>query len=145
MAGPLTGASGPGRGKRHFRVVLAREKVVAAASDRFLVVVDETKESSELNRPVPIEVLPDALASVSRDIEALGGDPTVRDGSGKDGPVVTDNGNFMADCDFGPIADPGALASQLSSIPGLIEHGLFVGMADAVYVGTDEDVAIERY
>jgi len=122
-----------------------REKVVAAASDRFLVVVDETKRSPQLDRPVPVEVLPDAWASVATAIDDFGWDPTLRKGSGKDGPVVTDNGNLVGDCAVGEIDDPAGLANQLSAIPGVLEHGLFVGMADAVYVGRGNDVAIERF
>ena len=120
----------------------AREKLVDAAADRFLVVVDETKRASALDLAVPIEVLPDAVPVVNADLRALGGDPTLRDAERKDGPVVTDNGNLVVDCEFGAIAAPETLAADLAAIPGVVEHGLFVGMADAVYVGTDDGVEV---
>lgn len=122
----------------------AREKVVAAASDRFLVVVDETKLAPRLDRPVPVAVLPEAWNPVARTIRDLGGEPALREGSGKDGPVVTDDGNLVLDCDFGPVDDPAALAGRLSPVPGVVEHGLFVGMADAVYVGSGDGVEVRE-
>ncbi|MFT4884460.1 MAG: ribose 5-phosphate isomerase A, partial [Natronomonas sp.] len=73
----------------------AREKLVDAAADRFLVVADETKLTTTLDLAVPIEVLPDAEPVVSSDLETLGGTPTLRDAERKDGPVVTDNGNLV--------------------------------------------------
>jgi ribose 5-phosphate isomerase A len=114
----------------------AREKVVAAAADRFLVVVDDTKLASALSHPVPVEVLPDAEASAIRHLRDLGGDPTLRAAERKDGPVVTDNGNFVVDCEFGTVDDPGSLADRLSAVPGVVEHGLFVDLADALVVGS---------
>ena len=122
----------------------AREKVVAAASDRLLVVVDDSKLADQLDAPVPLAVLPDAWAPVTAAVRDLGGDPTLREGGGKDGPVVTDDGNLVLDCEFGPIDDPAALAGALSSIPGVVEHGLFVGMADAVYVGSEDGVEVRE-
>ena len=118
----------------------AREKVVDAAADRFVVVADPSKLVGTLSHPVPVEVLPDAYAAVERDIDALGGDATLRRGEAKDGPAVTDNGNLVLDCAFGPIDDPGSLARTLSGVPGVVEHGLFVDLADTVYVGTDDGV-----
>ncbi|WP_435183853.1 ribose-5-phosphate isomerase RpiA [Halobellus sp. EA9] len=120
----------------------AREKVVDAAAERFVVVVDPSKTAETLSRSVPVEVLPDARAAVERDIDALGGEPTLRRAERKDGPVVTDNGNVVLDCDFGAIAEPAALAADLAAVPGVVEHGLFVGLADAVYVGTDDGVEV---
>jgi len=81
----------------------------------------------------------DTLASV---IEDLGGDPELRRAARKDGPVVTDNGNLVLDCDFGSIDDPAALAGALAALPGVVEHGLFVGMADEVHVGTADGVTV---
>jgi ribose 5-phosphate isomerase A len=122
----------------------AREKLVAAAADRFLVVVDDSKPAGQLHRAVPVEVLPDAVPVVEARLEALGGEPALRAAERKDGPVVTDNGNLVVDCEFGPIADAAALAADLASIPGVLEHGLFVGMADEVHVGTDDGVEVRR-
>jgi ribose 5-phosphate isomerase A len=123
----------------------AREKLVDAAADRFLVVVDGTKLATTLDLAVPIEVLPDAEPVVSSDLEALGGTPTLRDAERKDGPVVTDNGNLVVDCEFGSIVDPAALAADIAAIPGVVEHGLFVDLADEIHVGTETGVdVIER-
>ena len=118
----------------------AREKVIDAAADRFVVVADPSKVVDALSHPVPVEVLPDVHPAVERDIAALGGEPTLRRAEAKDGPVVTDNGNLVVDCALGPIDDPEAVARSLSAIPGVVEHGLFVGLVDAVYVGTDDGV-----
>ena len=120
----------------------AREKLVAAAADRFLVVADETKRAATLGAPVPLEVLPDAVPVVERELAGLDGDPTLREAERKDGPVVTDNGNFVVDCDFGAIPEPAALATDLAGLPGVVEHGLFVGMADEIHVGTDDGVEV---
>ncbi|WP_101295264.1 ribose-5-phosphate isomerase RpiA [Halegenticoccus soli] len=123
----------------------AREKIVDAAAKRFVVVADPSKESDALDRPVPVEVLPAARTAVARAIEGAGGEPTLRSAERKDGPVVTDNGNLVLDCDFGRIDDPAALARTLSGTPGVVEHGLFVGLADEVHVGTDEGVTVRRF
>jgi ribose 5-phosphate isomerase A len=120
----------------------AREKVVASAAAEFLVVADDSKLAASLDHSVPLEVLPDALACVERAVRDAGGDPTLRDAERKDGPVITDNGNLVLDCDFGAVADPASVARDLSGIAGVVEHGLFVGIADAVFVGDDAgDVA----
>ncbi|GAB3032204.1 ribose-5-phosphate isomerase RpiA [Natronobiforma cellulositropha] len=120
----------------------AREKLVAAAADRFVVVADPSKRVDRLERSVPLEVLPDALPVVTRAVRARSGEPTLREAVHKDGPVVTDNGNLVLDCAFGTIDDPEALATALATIPGVVEHGLFVDMADTVYVGTDEGLEV---
>jgi len=122
----------------------AREKVVDAAADRFVVVADPSKPVETLSRPVPIEVLPDAYAAVERDLDTLRGKPTLRRAERKDGPVVTDNGNLVLDCEFGAIDDPRSLARSLSAVPGVVEHGLFVDLVDAVYIGTDDGVEVRR-
>ncbi|MGQ4556408.1 ribose-5-phosphate isomerase RpiA [Halobellus sp. GM3] len=122
----------------------AREKIVDAAADRFVVVADPSKAVETLDRAVPVEVLPDAHTAVERDVAALGGEPALRRAERKDGPVVTDNGNLVLDCEFGPIDDPNALAAALSGVPGVVEHGLFVDLVDAAYVGTDDGVDVRR-
>jgi len=116
---------------------LAREKVVDASAKKLLIVVDEQKLVKKLGeqQPVPLEVLPFAHQAVIRRISKLGGKPTLREGKGKVGPIVTDNGNFIVDSDFGTIDDPANLEKQLKTIPGIIETGLFVDMATSVYVG----------
>ena len=117
---------------------LTREKIVASATKQFVIVADETKLIEKLgtNCGVPIEVLPFALPTVASKMLAMGGKPVLREAKGKVGPVVTDNGNFIVDVAFGPINAPKRLDSQLKSIPGVIETGLFIEMADIVYVGT---------
>lgn len=123
----------------------AREKVVDAFADRFLVVADPSKETETLDRPVPVEVLPDARATVAHSVRVAGGDPALRSADRKDGPVVTDNGNLVLDCDFGPIDDPEALARTLADTPGVVEHGLFVGLADEVHVGHEDGVTVREF
>jgi len=138
-----TGSLGPatalvkGGGAAH-----AREKLVDAAADRFLVVADPSKETPVLDRPVPIEVLPAARSVVAEAVRSAGGDPELRAAERKDGPVVTDNGNLVIDCAFGDIADPGALSATLSETPGVVEHGLFVDLADEIHVGTESGVRV---
>ncbi|MEF8757576.1 MAG: ribose-5-phosphate isomerase RpiA [Halobacteriales archaeon] len=120
----------------------AREKVIDASADRLLIVVDPSKRAEALSHPVPVEVLPDARPLVERRVTAVGGEPALRAAERKDGPVVTDNGNLVLDCDFGRIEEPASLANALASIPGVVAHGLFVDLADAVYVGTEEGVEV---
>jgi len=122
----------------------AREKIVDASADRFLVVADPTKLAETLSQPVPVELLPAARTTVADAVGAHGGDPTLRRAERKDGPVITDNGNLVIDCDFGEITDPGALAGELAALPGVVEHGLFVGLADAVYVGREDGVTVRE-
>ena len=122
----------------------AREKLVDAAADRFLVVADPSKEAPRLDRSVPVEVLPAGRTAVAEAVREAGGEPTLRRAERKDGPVVTDNGNLVLDCAFGEIADPSALSATLSAVPGVVEHGLFVGIADEVHVGTESGVRVEE-
>jgi len=118
----------------------AREKLVDVAADRFLVVADVTKCTDVLTHPVPIEVLASGRGVVAEAVAAAGGNATLRRAERKDGPVVTDNGNLVLDCDFGPIAEPATLARTLAETPGVVEHGLFVGLADELHVGTEAGV-----
>lgn len=120
----------------------AREKVVDAAADRLLVVADPSKLSATLDRAVPVEVLPDARTTVAESVRDANGEPELRRAERKDGPVVTDNGNLVLDCAFGSIGEPAALSATLSAIPGVVEHGLFVGLTDEVHVGTDDGVDV---
>jgi len=121
---------------------LMREKVVASASRLYILVADERKLADRLGagQPLPLEVLPFALGSVLRGIEELGSKAVVRKGSGKLGPVVTDNGNFIVDADFGAIPDPRGLDAELKAVPGVLETGLFLGYAHLAYVGTESGV-----
>lgn len=113
------------------------EKVVAALGRQFVVVVDESKLVQTLGQgkyPVPVEVIAPALPFVMRCMQDLGGKPIVRNGSGKLGPVISDLGHPIINVDFGPIADAPRLSQQLDSIPGVVGHGLFIGMANQVIV-----------
>jgi ribose 5-phosphate isomerase A len=123
----------------------AREKVVDAAADRLLVVVDESKVAPRLDRPVPVETLPDAAPTVRERVEDLDGQPALRPAERKDGPVVTDNGNLVLDCDFGTVEDPRALGRRLDGVPGVVAHGLFVGLTDELHVGSDGGVTVHEY
>ena len=120
----------------------AREKLVDTVAERFVVVADPSKQADVLSHPVPVEVLPVAHSVVAGAVRDAGGEPSLRRAERKDGPVVTDNGNLVLDCDFGDITEPSALARTLSEIPGIVEHGLFVGSADEVHVGTDSGVRV---
>lgn len=122
---------------------LAREKIVAFASKQNIIIADENKKAEFLgqnNHPVPVEVLPFAISFVKRKIREIGGKSVVREGKGKVGPVITDNGNVIMDSFFGKIGDPVALEPKLKMIPGVVETGLFIGSTDTVYVGTRSSV-----
>lgn len=112
------------------------EKVVAALADSFVLVVDTSKLVSRLGEscPIPLEVVPPALGLVLRRVTELGGSARLRVGTGKVGPVVSDLGNLIVDATFGAIDDLEALDRALNGIPGVVGHGLFVGMADRVLV-----------
>lgn len=116
-----------------------KEKIVSCSSKMFAVVIDGNKLKDVLNRSVPIEALPYARKLVEKKIADLGGKCAIRTGPGKDGPTISDNGNFIMDCDFGPINKPALLGEKLSQIPGLVEHGIFTN-ADVVYVGYEDRV-----
>lgn len=113
-----------------------REKLVDSRADRFVVVVDETKLSDALGSfPLPVEVVPEAYRQVMDALAELGAVPELRMAVRKAGPVVTDQGNLVVDATFDVIADPAALEPQINNIPGVLENGLFVGLADEVLVG----------
>jgi ribose 5-phosphate isomerase A len=118
---------------------LLREKIAAQASRRVIIVVDDNKLSPRLGtrHSLPLEVLPFGWLSQFRYIESLGAEVEARlnpDGS----PFITDSGNMILDCNFGPIADPAELAGKLSLRAGIVEHGLFIGLAtDAIVAGRD--------
>jgi ribose 5-phosphate isomerase A len=118
---------------------LAREKIVAAASKLNVVIADEHKRVKllgEKGQGVPVEVLPFAISLVKRRIAAAGGKPVLREGKGKLGPTITDNGNAILDSYFGEIAAPAELDVKIKMIPGVVETGFFVGLTDIAYFGT---------
>jgi ribose 5-phosphate isomerase A len=121
---------------------LLREKIVAQASRREIIVVDESKLSPALGTrsPVPVEVIPFGWRSQAAYLESLGARVTLR--QTRDGtPFETDQGNVILDCNFGPISQPGQLASKLSERVGIVEHGLFLGLATDVIVGTTQGIS----
>lgn len=119
---------------------LLREKIVATASDRMVVIADDSKLSKTLGRhPLPVEVVRFGLAATMRLIEALSaeagceGEIRLRPGQG-DLPFITDQGNLIVDCAFHSIPEPEVLAFALKRVPGVVEHGLFLGLADLALV-----------
>ena len=114
-----------------------REKVVDSLAKEFVVVVDGGKLSDKLgsNFLLPVEVIPMAIAPVMQSLEKLGGKPELRMGIKKAGPVVTDQGNLVVDVKFDRIDDPAKLEKEINNLPGVLENGLFVGVADVVLIG----------
>jgi ribose 5-phosphate isomerase A len=120
---------------------LLREKIVAAASQRLAIIVDGSKLVDRLgtHSPVPVEVVAFGLEASQASLEVLGASVSVR-ASASGAPFVTDNGNRMVDCRFGPIADPARLQRRIRRIVGVVECGLFVGRADPVFVADRDGV-----
>ncbi len=118
-----------------------REKVVDALAEIFVVVVDGGKLVDRLGSTflLPVEVIPMAVAPVMRSLEKLGGKPELRMGIKKAGPVVTDQGNLVIDVKFDKIDDPAELEKTINNMPGVLENGLFVGVADVILVGEIKD------
>ena len=114
-----------------------REKVVDALAKEFIVVVDEGKLVDKLGSTflLPVEVIPMAVAPVMRSLEKLGGKPELRMGVKKAGPVVTDQGNLVIDVKFDHIKNPVEMEKEINNLPGVLENGIFVGVADIIMVG----------
>ena len=111
-------------------------------ADQFVVLADPSKLVDRLGSrvPIPVEVMPMAASPVMHALEALGGVPVLRSGVRKDGPVVTDQGFWVIDVRFNPIADPEALNRALKMLPGVLDHGLFLGLATMALVGEPDGV-----
>jgi ribose 5-phosphate isomerase A len=130
---------------------LLREKIVATASDRVVIIADESKVVAKLGTyPLPVEVVRFGLIATMRLMEALAaevgceGAIRIRPGQGQT-PFVTDQGNLIVDCAFGSIAEPEVLAFALKRVPGVVEHGLFLGLADlAIVAGSGGVKALRR-
>jgi ribose 5-phosphate isomerase A len=117
-----------------------REKIVASVSKRFVVIGDSAKQVPLLGKfPLPMEVIPFAQSLIKPQIEALGASVALRQYA-YGNPYVTDEGHHILDCTFGEIADPPALAQKFCNIPGVVEHGLFIGMAEMALIGKDGEV-----
>ena len=122
---------------------LLREKIVAAASSRFIVIVDRDKLVDRLGEagPLPVEVAQFGWQATAGALERLGSRPELRCAvSGQ--PFVTDGGNFILDCLFGPIADPAETERRIKSIVGVVENGLFVGRSSAVIVASHDGIEV---
>jgi ribose 5-phosphate isomerase A len=119
---------------------LLREKIVASATKQLVIVADATKQVERLGKfPLPVEVIRFAQALVTKRIAALGADVRLR--TNPDGqPFVTDEHNHILDCRFGEIRDPDELSHQLSDMPGVVEHGLFIGMASVVLFARGSEI-----
>jgi ribose 5-phosphate isomerase A len=127
---------------------LLREKIVAAASDRMIVIADDSKWVEVLGRfPLPLEVIPFGLAATQRAIRSafaksgVSGQMVIR--KGQDGHVfVTDGGHWIVDAHLGRITDTAGLAQLLNAIPGVVEHGLFVGLASVAMLAGPEGIRV---
>ena len=118
-----------------------REKIIASVSKRFVVIADSAKQVQTLGKfPLPVEVVSFAQSLIAPRIEKLGANVALRLRTGGM-PYVTDEGHHILDCTFGAIADPPALAARLREIPGVVEHGLFIGMAEMALIGRDGKVS----
>jgi len=111
---------------------LTREKIVSQASNKFIVIAEGRKFVERLNMPVPIEIIPFSYGYVKRRLESMGGICNLRFGKGKVGPVVTDNGNFIIDCDFGVIESPKEMEKDLNCIAGVVENGIFCNVDEVI-------------
>lgn len=122
---------------------LLREKIVASASKRFVIVADKSKSVEKLGHfPLPVEVIPMAAPLVTGSLRELGFTPNIR--TNKNGTqYITDEGNLILDCSGLLIEDPDTMAAELDSIVGVVEHGLFLDMADLALIAGDQEV-IER-
>ena len=124
-----------------------QEKIVDSLAKKFIVVVDGNKMVDKLGStvPVPVEVIPKALTPVIRQLKELGGSPDLRMGVKKAGPVVTDQGNLIIDTKFDYVNDPKSLEAIINNIPGVLDNGLFVDLADLILIGEIiEDVPVVR-
>jgi ribose 5-phosphate isomerase A len=113
------------------------EKIVAHASRNYAIIVDSSKIVGRLGEkaPVPLELVPEALLTVSEAVKALGGGPALRMARMKDGPVITDHGNFVLDVRFPAAFDPPAMGRELALIPGVLAHGIFTRPVTDLLVG----------
>ncbi len=121
---------------------LTMEKIIEYRAGTFVVLVDESKLVDYLGQkmPVPIEVIPAVWRAIKEELEVFNATAELRMASKKDGPVVTENGNFILDAHFPKIDDPLDLEIELNNIPGVVENGIFADIADIVLVGTKEGV-----
>ena len=127
---------------------LVQEKIIASTSKKLVIIADYTKKSEFLGehwkKGVPIEIIPLAHIPIMKTLEKLGGTPVLRMAQAKAGPLVTDNGNFIIDVDFGIIKNPLDLNSKILQIPGVVDSGFFLGMAQMAYIG-QKDGTVKKF
>ena len=128
---------------------LVQERIVAASAQELVIVADWTKSSSVLGEKwlngVPVEIIPQAQRFLHKKFREIGGEPKLRQSVAKLGPLITDNGNFIIDVNFGKIHSPKELHSQLVELPGVVDTGIFVNMTSKAYIGQkDKEVLILR-
>jgi ribose 5-phosphate isomerase A len=123
---------------------LLREKIVAKASQQFIVIVDQAKQVARLGLPfpLPVEIVPFGWRTTQRHLENLGWSSRLRQKTGQ--PFMTDNGNYIVDLDVPDITDPSALEASLKQIPGVVECGLFVRMTSLLITGTNDGTILTR-
>jgi ribose 5-phosphate isomerase A len=118
---------------------LVQEKIIASNSKELIIIADYRKKSEFLGenwkKGIPVEIVPLAYVPLINKMKKLGGKPKLRMAKAKAGPVITDNGNFILDVDFGLINDPKELNNKISMIPGVVGTGLFIGMVSKAYIG----------
>ncbi|BDH79280.1 MAG TPA: ribose 5-phosphate isomerase A [Methanothermobacter sp.] len=117
-----------------------QEKIIDYSASEFIVIVDDSKLTDKLKRPVPVEVIPASSRLVCEELNSMGAEVKIRMSDAKDGPLITDNGNFVIDADFGPIDDPPGLEYEINNIPGVLENGIFSRGVDRVIVGTRDGI-----
>ncbi|KAJ7336681.1 hypothetical protein OS493_011903 [Desmophyllum pertusum] len=127
---------------------LTQEKIVASCAKQFVIIADDRKDSKQLGdafkKGIPVEVIPMSYVPVMRKMEKLGLKPVLRMAQAKAGPVVTDNSNFIIDCLFDKVHNWKELNTQLNLIPGVVETGLFVGMAECAIFGKADGTVSKR-
>ncbi|MGR9051767.1 MAG: ribose-5-phosphate isomerase RpiA [Gammaproteobacteria bacterium] len=125
---------------------LVREKLLANAADTFWVLVDDSKLVDRIGAryPIPVEVMPFAWRMVKESLEALGGKAELRQNAAKDGLAITSYGSLVFDVAFDPEQDIKSINDALSAIPGVVEHGIFYGLAGAVFIGRGGQVEERR-
>lgn len=115
------------------------EKIVDYSAKELIIIADESKLVNTLGAfPLPVEIIPASVSPVFKALKDMGGEPEIRMGQLKDGPVITDNGNFVVDIAFGEITNPIYMEKDLNTIPGVVENGLFTEMVDKVIIGTKD-------
>lgn len=121
---------------------LVQEKIIASNSKDLIIIADFRKNSERLGmkwkKGIPVEVIPMSYFPIMNKLEKMKGKPSLRMAKAKSGPLITDNGNFIIDVDFGEINNPGELNMKLLKIPGVVDTGLFINMASKAYIGLED-------